>query len=170
MGTWRYYMCPEGIITLDDLPHGWGLLWVNKRGHVKPMAGHICPLLMSWYGHMSDLAWMWAHEVNTTHELEMLSHLLARVGDPEEVNRKIRDYSLGLANAQKELERVKTQYQQVRFKSVYEPGLEGRFLEAVAQMIQAKAGGQLDISVIDNLISVAQSLPPATQQLIRKRV
>ena len=28
MGDWRFYMCPPGIIQLDDLPEGWGLLWV----------------------------------------------------------------------------------------------------------------------------------------------
>lgn len=170
MGTWRYYLCPEGIITLDDLPHGWGLLWVNKRGHVKPLAGHICPLYLSGYGHLSDLVWFWAHEVNTTHELEMLSHLLVRVGDPEEVNRRIRNYSLELSKAQKELETVKKQYQEVRFNACNEAGLEGFFLEAVNQLSQAKNGVPLDALVLERLLNIAQSLPAAQRNPIRKRV
>ena len=32
MGTFRYYCCPEGIITRDDLPDNWGLLiYKNKN-------------------------------------------------------------------------------------------------------------------------------------------
>tara|TARA_B100002049_G_scaffold218440_1_gene185575 strand:+ start:423 stop:914 length:492 start_codon:yes stop_codon:yes gene_type:complete len=29
MGDWRFYMCPKGVINVEDLPEGWGLLWVN---------------------------------------------------------------------------------------------------------------------------------------------
>lgn len=28
IGDWRFYLCPEGVIQPDDLPEGWGLLWV----------------------------------------------------------------------------------------------------------------------------------------------
>lgn len=31
MGDWRFYLCPPGVITQDDLPKGWGLLWVTGR-------------------------------------------------------------------------------------------------------------------------------------------
>lgn len=41
MGKWRYYMCPEGLIQPAELPPRWGLLYVNKRGHVKPVWGAI---------------------------------------------------------------------------------------------------------------------------------
>lgn len=56
MGTYRYYMCPEGIITLDDLPRGWGLLWVNNRGHVKLLAGHVC-MLQGANGRGAEQVW-----------------------------------------------------------------------------------------------------------------
>ncbi|MEG1938798.1 MAG: hypothetical protein RR138_06905 [Akkermansia sp.] len=34
MGFARYYMCESGIITVDDLPAGWGLLHVTQNGRV----------------------------------------------------------------------------------------------------------------------------------------
>lgn len=30
MGQRRYYLCPSGIIGLEDLPKKWGLLWAEK--------------------------------------------------------------------------------------------------------------------------------------------
>lgn len=88
MGRYRYYMCPEGLITLDDVPHGWGLLWVNHRGHVHIQAGHVCCIA-------SDIDYalgtLWAHKCNSDIECDVLAHLLTRVGDPEAVNRRIRN-------------------------------------------------------------------------------
>lgn len=34
MGKYRFYMCPDGLIKPDDLPDGWGLIWVGKRVRV----------------------------------------------------------------------------------------------------------------------------------------
>ncbi len=34
MGQSRYYMVPEGLIEIDDLPDKWGLLYVRER-HVR---------------------------------------------------------------------------------------------------------------------------------------
>lgn len=31
MGTQRFYCCPEGLLQAEDLPDGWGLLWVNNK-------------------------------------------------------------------------------------------------------------------------------------------
>lgn len=31
MGDYRFYMCPPGIINIEDLPEGWGLLWVTEK-------------------------------------------------------------------------------------------------------------------------------------------
>lgn len=30
MGQRRYYLCPAGVIEIEDLPKKWGLLWVEK--------------------------------------------------------------------------------------------------------------------------------------------
>lgn len=35
MGTQRFYMCPEGIITEKDLPRGWGLIYVFENGKAR---------------------------------------------------------------------------------------------------------------------------------------
>ncbi len=39
MGDWRFYLCEPGVITVDDLPAGWGLLYVINGGSGKYMAG-----------------------------------------------------------------------------------------------------------------------------------
>lgn len=29
IGNYRYYLCPKGIINIEDLPESWGLLWYD---------------------------------------------------------------------------------------------------------------------------------------------
>lgn len=31
MGTQRFYCCPTGLLKAEDLPEGWGLLYVNEK-------------------------------------------------------------------------------------------------------------------------------------------
>lgn len=31
MGDWRFFLCPPKLITIDDLPEGWGLLWATPK-------------------------------------------------------------------------------------------------------------------------------------------
>ncbi|TGJ99903.1 hypothetical protein EHO57_14185 [Leptospira langatensis] len=35
MGSQRFYLCPENIIGVEDLPVNWGLIWVNEQGKAK---------------------------------------------------------------------------------------------------------------------------------------
>ena len=35
MGEHKYYLCPEGLITEDDLPELWGLLWIDEKGKIS---------------------------------------------------------------------------------------------------------------------------------------
>lgn len=35
MGLYRYYICEPGVITEDDLPERWGLLYVLPGGRVR---------------------------------------------------------------------------------------------------------------------------------------
>lgn len=35
MGLYRYYICPQGLISPDEVPQSWGLLYVTKGGLVK---------------------------------------------------------------------------------------------------------------------------------------
>jgi len=32
MGTHRYYICPKGLIKKEELPYGWGLIYVSDKG------------------------------------------------------------------------------------------------------------------------------------------
>lgn len=89
MGTYRYYICPEGLINISDLPHGWGLLWVNNRGHVKLKAGHVCCHKAMGYN-ARELTPFWQHEADLRFELDMLAHALVRFGDPEEAKECVR--------------------------------------------------------------------------------
>lgn len=39
MGTFRFYLCPAGIITAQDLPEKWGLIWVDEKGRARLQIG-----------------------------------------------------------------------------------------------------------------------------------
>lgn len=32
MGNWRFYSCPVDLISINDLPKGWGLIYVDDKG------------------------------------------------------------------------------------------------------------------------------------------
>jgi len=38
MGDWRFYMCPPDVIKIDDLPTGWGLLYILPK-QIKKIHG-----------------------------------------------------------------------------------------------------------------------------------
>jgi hypothetical protein len=90
MGTWRYYMAPDGIITPDDLPPRWGLLLVNARGHVKPVAGPAAAA--GDYRAFQEALAAYRHaDVDVERERALLVRLLARLGDVEAMNLRIRE-------------------------------------------------------------------------------
>ncbi|MGH8465703.1 MAG: adenylosuccinate synthase [Pseudomonas sp.] len=95
MGTWRYYMCPEGLIQVEDLPPRWGLLWVKGRT-VRPVHGPAA-FLRAQDGYINyrvfseQLSAFAFPQTNRETEQMLMVRLLARVGDPEQLNRKIRD-------------------------------------------------------------------------------
>jgi hypothetical protein len=39
MGTFRFYLCPAGIINARDLPEKWGLIWVDEKGKAQMQVG-----------------------------------------------------------------------------------------------------------------------------------
>lgn len=45
MGSQRFYCCPTGLIKQDELPEGWGLIYVDEKGKAKcvysPYKGNI---------------------------------------------------------------------------------------------------------------------------------
>lgn len=45
MGSQRFYMCPDNLIKKEEIPEGWGLIYVNSNGKPKcvysPYKGNI---------------------------------------------------------------------------------------------------------------------------------
>lgn len=71
VGTYRFYLCPPGIITVDDLPSGWGLLYAEAR-KISRVSG---PAGNSWgYGQNRD----WIQPRNADAEIAMLVSALRR--------------------------------------------------------------------------------------------
>lgn len=115
MGNWRYYMCPEGMIRPEDLPVGWGLLWVNSRGHIKAQAGPAVAAKEGYHAWAASLK-EYRNEADLERERGLLVKLLSRVGDPQELNLKLRDVYreqtrlINKCNSQKaEIEELKKQ-------------------------------------------------------------
>ncbi|WP_260524581.1 adenylosuccinate synthase [Pseudomonas aeruginosa] len=89
MGNWRYFLAPEGLISPNELPEGWGLLTVNGRGHVKAVAG-LATFYKGRYDVLREQTEVWRHEADRNREQFLLVKLLNRVGDVEELNQRIR--------------------------------------------------------------------------------
>lgn len=83
MGAYRYFMAPEGILRLSDLPEKWGLVEVTSRGHLKVRAGHV---LLGY--HDEDT---WRHDHNQFAETCTLAMCLNRVGDPQKLQDQLRE-------------------------------------------------------------------------------
>jgi hypothetical protein len=83
VGNWRYYMAPEGMLAFSDLPAGWGLLEVNKLGHIKVRRGHAM-YFKGWYDEMCRQAIIWQFpNVDIAREQFLLVRVLANTGDPQ---------------------------------------------------------------------------------------
>lgn len=42
MGDRRYYCCPKGLIQKEELPYGWGLLYIYPNGSVREIKESYC--------------------------------------------------------------------------------------------------------------------------------
>lgn len=91
MGTWRYYMAPAGVIRVEDLPERWGLLEVNARGHVKPVAGPATVMGGNYTAFRESLDAYRHEQTDISRERALLVRLLARLGDTEAMNLRIRE-------------------------------------------------------------------------------
>lgn len=83
VGKWRYYICPEGLINVEDLPPKWGLIWVNKRGNIKVIHGAAFGRgvvgstfnVQRQFGHFAFVEW----QRNTQREQSILIMALKRI-------------------------------------------------------------------------------------------
>jgi hypothetical protein len=105
MGTWRYYMAPTGVLKPEDLPERWGLLEVGARRSITPVVG---PAALSrncgtFAQHLDD----WRHEPDHDAERDLLTLLLARVGDPEKLNDMLKSSNNARAYLVREIEKLR---------------------------------------------------------------
>ncbi len=65
LGLYRFYLCPEGLLQVADLPAGWGLLVaigrqvtevVRPRGNLWPPAGQAVGTEWEAFQHQPDMA------------------------------------------------------------------------------------------------------------------
>lgn len=70
-GTFRMYLCPEGIIKPEDLPPKWGLIWVDGRGKARQIVG---PKGNAWSDSVEFI-----HESNLRAEHGMMASALRRL-------------------------------------------------------------------------------------------
>ncbi|MEE5068629.1 adenylosuccinate synthase [Pseudomonas alliivorans] len=122
LGNWRYFMAPAGMIDPAELPSGWGLLEVNQRGHVKPVAG-LASFYREGYDVVEAQTALWRHEADRDREQFLLVKLLSRVGDVEKMNRNLR---LAYAEQQRLAARVNELNEQIRGEKL------GRFVRGTA--------------------------------------
>lgn len=90
VGTYRYYLCPEGLIQPEEVPAQWGLVWVNSRGHCKVKAG-AAAFFGGRYDSMQQALIDHKMANDPAREQWLLVKLLARTGDPEKVSRWLRE-------------------------------------------------------------------------------
>lgn len=125
MGLYRYYLAPAGIIKIEELPAGWGLLEVSARGVIKPVHGHVKLL-------RGDDGASFRHERNIQNEWALLARTLYRVGDPDAINRRLRDAHNGNQRLLKTLEKERQQTKRLdaAFYHLYSNATEEEQLKA----------------------------------------
>ncbi|NVL49910.1 adenylosuccinate synthase [Pseudomonas syringae pv. actinidiae] len=89
MGLFRYFMCPEGLISPTELPPRWGLIYITPRGAVKPVIGPAA--LSDNCGTFGAIADTWRHERNTQRETWLLVKVMARIDNPDKVKNTLNE-------------------------------------------------------------------------------
>lgn len=82
VGNWRYFLAPEGIIAIDELPPKWGLIEVNSRGHIKVRAG---AFIDTNYRLQRERLLAMRHESQTDREMFLLVRLFDRTSDHDKL-------------------------------------------------------------------------------------
>lgn len=99
VGQFRVYMCPEGVIKEDELPEGWGLVYVNSRGHVKPVV-------------LDGLKQF--DERNQDGEAYLMARLISRFEDVEKFNNMLKEASAMSSRAWAQVDRQKKEIEDLR--------------------------------------------------------
>lgn len=91
-GTYRYYLAPAGLLSVDELPPRWGLIEYG-RPRFRVLAGHLT--VRPGPGLPHDLVnerrvANWAHVANHGRELGTIARLLGRLGDVETLQTELK--------------------------------------------------------------------------------
>lgn len=112
LGTWRYYLAPEGVIGADELPDRWGLIHTYGKSRLKLVRG---PFQTTNYFEREQLLSDMRHDSDFNRERFILARLLGRVGDVEAANSKFKavyrerdELAKKLAAMRKEIRRLRT--------------------------------------------------------------
>lgn len=100
MGVFRYFLAPTGLIRLDEVPAGWGLIEASPRGVLKVHLGHVLERPQELFRWRKDYS-SWQHAHNAERETALLVRLLARVGDVEALQRSLKKARNQVAQSQK---------------------------------------------------------------------
>lgn len=85
MGSHRLYLCPKGIVKIEDLPEGWGLIEVNEKGKAKCVH-------KKWEGNYDRGNYF--EKKNTEAEMSMMYSALRRL----HIRNRIDEIYLGISN------------------------------------------------------------------------
>ena len=69
VGTYRWYMTPEGLLNIKDLPEGWGLLEV-KKDRVKIVKGSLARNKGKWDSEQKTIVITWQHPAGRAHRFK----------------------------------------------------------------------------------------------------
>ena len=114
LGSWRYYLVPEGIIDIGELPERWGLLTVNARGHIKAVVGAAVHA-KNWMAFAQN-AELWRHERDFDREQFLLVKLFNRIGDAEELSNKLKEQNNRSARLMRQVESLRAQLREVELQ------------------------------------------------------
>jgi len=99
MGLYRYFMAPEGIISVHDLPKYWGLVEVSPKGVLRVLAGHVTLKRAEQT--------VWRHERAIEREWLLLASMLSRVGNVEALHTELKKARNERAQLAKQLDALR---------------------------------------------------------------
>lgn len=99
MGLYRYFIAPEGIISVRELPQSWGLVEVSPKGVLRVLAGHVTVK-------RAEQA-LWRHERAIAREWLLLASMLSRLGNVEAMHTALKKAKNEQARLARELDSLR---------------------------------------------------------------
>lgn len=123
VGNWRYFLAPQGLIQPEELPDRWGLVTANGRGHLTVVRGVYQDTNYHLQGARSIAMRQGSDQAR---EMFLLVRLFARIEDPEEAARVLKERNRLLqernqlwrqhAEQERELRAMRSELQRLRLR------------------------------------------------------